>query len=419
MPRYGLIGEKLGHSFSKPIHEALGGYPYELIPLAPDELAPFLKAREFDGLNVTIPYKQAVIPYLDALDDKAREIGAVNTIVREGSRLIGSNTDYDGFRQTLLRFGIHPAGKRCLVLGTGGASRPVCAVLRHLGAQQVRTVSRNPGPGSLSYEEALRETDTALLVNTTPVGMFPDIGRSPISLDGFPRLEAVVDLIYNPLRTDLVLDAAERGLLACGGLYMLVWQAKAAAGLFAPGRNIPSEQADALYGALLRDKQNLVLTGMPMSGKSTVGQQLADRLGREWIDTDTEIERRTGQTIPELFERFTEAGFRRLEQEVIDDVSRQTGRIISTGGGVPLFPQNVRNLRRNGVIVFLDRPLSLLTVGPDRPLARSDAQIAALFQAREPIYRSTCDLTVVNDSTPGDAVRRILSAWEQSGLPSA
>lgn len=414
MPRYGLIGEKLGHSFSKPIHEALGGYQYELLPLAREELDGFLRAKDFAGLNVTIPYKQAVIPYLDELDARARAIGAVNTIVNRAGKLTGCNTDYDGFRQTLLRSGIDPAGKTCLILGNGGACRPAKAVLADLGAGEILVASRRPeDAGLISYAEAEQRPDVELLVNATPVGMFPEVGNCPIRLDCFPRLKAVVDLIYNPLRTELLLEAEARGIPAVNGLYMLVWQAKAAAERFLDAGEIPTERADAVYADLLNQKRNLVLTGMPMSGKSTIGRMLAARLGKRFVDTDAEIERRAGMTIPQIFERFTEAGFRKREQEVIRDLSLENGLILSTGGGAPMFPENVRNLRRNGWIVFLDRPLERLQVGEGRPLTKSPEEVAALFAKREPVYRTACDWSVPNAGTAAEAVERIVTEYDR------
>jgi len=409
MKRYGLIGEKLGHSFSQYIHETLTGEPYTLHPLSREEFPAFMERREFDGLNVTIPYKRDVIPYCQKIDERARRIGAVNTIVNEGGVLTGYNTDYDGFVRLLSENGIEAAGRRALVLGGGGTSRTVRTVLSDLGALEVTVVSRSPGPGEISYEEALLKEDTRLIVNTTPVGMFPKVEGKPVSLAAFPHLEAVADVVYNPLRTRLLQEAESLSLRWAGGLFMLVSQAKAAAELFR-GRSLPEDRTAEVWRSLCRQKRNLVLTGMPVSGKSTVGRMLGRQLSMEFADADERIAERAGMSIPEIFSRQGEEGFRRLEKEVLRELSVQNGLVIATGGGAVLDEENIVNLRLNGTVFFLDRPLSLLTVGKDRPLAKSPEEIAALYERRYPLYCSRCDVRIDNSGTPEEAAARIAEA---------
>lgn len=412
MKRYGLLGEKLSHSFSKPIHEALGGYPYELIPLSREGLDQFLRKKDFAGVNVTIPYKQTVIPYLDELDPAARAIGVVNTIVNRDGRLYGSNTDFAGMRQTLLANRIPVQGKKVLILGSGGTSRTAHAVLEELGAAEIRQVSREPAAGQLSYEQARRAEDIQLIVNTTPVGMFPQTGGLPLELEGFPRLEGVLDVIYNPLRTRLLQQAEKRGIPCAGGLLMLTAQAKFAAEQFL-GRTIPESQLEAVYHRLLQEKTNLVLIGMPASGKTALGSRAAAALGREWVDLDEEIVRFSGKSIPEIFAQEGEAGFRARERRATEEISLRNGIVISTGGGCILDPQNVENLRKNGWLCYNDRPVSLLSAGDGRPLARSREDLAALYQARAPLYQEAADFRLCNDGGEDAALTKLLEAFRE------
>lgn len=407
--RVGLIGEKLGHSFSKPIHEQLTGEEYSLFPLSREEFPRFMERRDFDGINVTIPYKQDVIPFCAMVDQRARRIGAVNTIVNQNGILHGYNTDYDGFAELLAANRMDPAGKRALVLGCGGTSRTVRAVLSDLGAASVRVVSRHPQGDELSYPQALEQKDTQLIVNTTPAGMFPAVEEQPIDLSGFPRLEAVADVIYNPLRTRLLQQAESLGIPCANGLLMLVSQARAAAERFR-GISIPRERGMEVCRALLEDKRNLVLIGMPMSGKSTLGKQLASRLGRKFLDTDEWIVSQEGMGIPEIFQKYGEPGFREREHRAVRELSLKNGLVLATGGGAVLDPENVRNLRMNGLLLFIDRPLELLTVGKGRPLAKSPQEVEALYWQRYPIYQAACDRRIPNDAPPEQVLERLLSA---------
>ena len=403
--RFGLLGEKLGHSFSPEIHRALGGYAYELIELEKDQLGPFLREGAFRGLNVTIPYKQAVIPFLDRLDPLARMVGAVNTIVREpNGSLTGYNTDWAGFQALLARAGLNPRGKKCLVLGSGGAGSMAAACLRAEGASDVRIISRR---GEENYENLTRHRDAALLINATPVGMFPREGKSPVSLDLFPALEGVADLIYHPLRTALLLQAQDRGLPWINGLFMLAEQARKACELFL-GQPVSPEKSAEIAESLSRQTENLVLIGMPGCGKSTAGRLLAQKLAKSFIDTDTEIEKRAGGiSCGNLIREQGEEAFRRLESEVIREAGSATGCVIATGGGAVTRPENRDPLRQNGRLIHLDRPLDTLQTDDSRPLSSSRASLEARYRERAPLYSLWRDTSVGGDSAE-ETVAQIL-----------
>ena len=399
MKQYGCIGKKLTHSFSKEIHAKLADYDYELIELAEEEIAPFFDKKAFAAINVTIPYKQTVIPYLHSVSPVARRIGAVNTIVNRDGKLYGYNTDYYGMKALMERLGIDPAGKKVLILGTGGTSKTARVLAADLGAAEILTVSRRRTEEFINYEEAVRDhTDAQVIINTTPSGMYPNCEDKPIDISCFPRLEGVVDAVYNPLRTNLVLDARQRGIKAEGGLYMLVMQAVVAVEFFLD-TSIPKETADRVFADIYAAKENIVLTGMPGSGKSTVGR-LLDPEGFEFIDTDAEIEKRCGCAIRDLIREKGEAYFRDLETEVIRDVSSHSCRIISTGGGAVLREENVRCLRRNGKLFFLNAELSRLRATDSRPLSDTEEKLKRLYSERMPIYRNTADVTVPDMASP-------------------
>lgn len=408
---YGLIGGRLGHSYSPEIHAAIAPYAYALRELAPEEVGPFLRARQFRGLNVTIPYKQAVIPFLDVVSETARAIGAVNTIVNRGGRLYGDNTDAAGFAALLRHAGVAVRGKKCLVLGTGGTSRTVAYVLRREGAAAAVKVSRGEGDGAnvVSYGEAVaRHHDAAVIVNTTPVGMFPKENAMPIGLEGFlppahGALEGVLDVVYHPLRTRLVLAAQALGIPAEGGLYMLAAQAVAASALFLD-RAMDPALTEAAFRAVRDRKRNLVLVGMPSSGKSTVGRLLAERLGKRFVDTDAAVVAQAGCSIAEVFAAQGEAAFRALERQAVAKVSQDEGVVVATGGGVVLDAANVAALKQNGLVVFLDRPPEELVATPDRPLSTSAEAIRRLYDARLPLYRAAADISVATRGLPPAAV---------------
>ena len=405
---YGCIGEHLPHSFSREIHGEIGGYAYELKELTPEELPAFMTARQFRGINVTIPYKQAVIPFLDEIDKTARAIGAVNTVVSRNGKLTGYNTDLYGLTRLIRRIGLDLTGKKVLVLGTGGTSRTAAYAAQQLGAREIYRVSRTAREGSLSYEDALfRHADAEIILNTTPCGMFPHPAEQPIPLEPFTRLEGVADAIYNPLRSRLVLDARSRGIPAEGGLYMLVAQAVRASELFLD-RIYPESLTDGIYDRILRRKENLVLIGMPGSGKSAVGSVLTRITGKPLADTDQLIVEKAGKSIPDIFMEDGETAFRNLETEIIRELSLQGGQIISTGGGAVLRPENVTLLRQNGRLFWLDRDPDSLVPTDDRPLADTAAKMKQLYQVREPVYRAAADEIIPVSGTPEDTAQNLL-----------
>lgn len=407
--RYGLIGEKLSHSFSKAIHEQLADYQYELIELSPDQLADFMTQKDFTAINVTIPYKQAVIPYLDEIDERAAGIGAVNTIVNKNGRLIGYNTDFDGVKALLDKNGTDVRGKTVLVLGTGGTCKTVTKVLEHLGAGKILPVSRSGKNGAITYSTALGREDVQIVFNTTPCGMYPHVEDEPIDLAAFPRLEAVFDAVYNPIATRLVQQGREMGLPADGGLYMLVTQAVRASELFLDKPAKPNA-TDRVYSNLLCEKRNIILTGMPGSGKSTVGKMLAKNSRKTLVDIDAEIERRAGRAICEIFEEKGEEAFRQMETELCREYGAKTGQIIATGGGTVLRDENVASLRQNGVLFFIDSPLENLQPGGGRPLSKNREALAKRYEERYHRYCSTADIIIRNDKTPCSAARKIREA---------
>lgn len=404
--KYGLIGEKLSHSFSKEIHQQLFDYSYVLKELPKEELAAFLCRREFSAINVTIPYKEAVIPYLDIVDDRARMIGAVNTIVNRDGKLVGYNTDFDGLNALLLHNGIVLKGKKVLILGSGGTSKTAMAVAQYGECACVLRVSRTERDGCITYEQAREyHADARVVINTTPCGMYPNMDESPLNLDDYPQLEAVVDVIYNPLRTKLVLDARAREIPAVGGLYMLIAQAVSAAEHFT-GVTVPQERVEALYRRM-ESQENIVLVGMPASGKSTIGRRLAEWLNRPFVDTDTLIIEKAHKSIPEIFAEVGEGGFRDLESEVIREISGDRGYIIATGGGAVLRRENVMRLRQNGRIYFLDRSPSLLVATADRPLSSTPEALQQRYEERYPIYSTVCDVKINANETVDEVANQI------------
>lgn len=398
--KYGCIGQKLGHSFSRDIHAALGNPAYELCEIAPEDLDAFMKKREFSAINVTIPYKEAVLPYLTETDEGARRIGAVNTVVNRGGNLYGYNTDFYGMRALFRKAGISVAGKKTVILGTGGTSKTAYAVAESLGASAIFRVGRSGREGSLTYEELYAShTDAEILINTTPVGMYPNAGNLPADISRFPHLSGVIDAIYNPLRTALVLEAREHKIPAEGGLFMLVAQGVRASEIFF-GVEYPDGTAEKIFDGMRQKKENIVLVGMPASGKSTVGALLAKKLSRPYADTDLLIEKRAGP-IPEIFAKEGEEKFREIEADVIRrEIAPMTGAVIATGGGSILRHENVKNLLQNGRIYFLNRPLSLLTPTSDRPLSRDRESMEKRYAERLFLYRAVADREIDASGTP-------------------
>jgi len=399
MTKYGCIGKKLTHSFSKDIHAYLADYEYELIELSENEIQPFFENKDFTAVNVTIPYKETVIPYLDFVSDIANRIGAVNTVVNRGGKLYGYNTDYYGMKALVERVGIDLSGKKVLVLGTGGTSKTARVLSSDMGARGVLSVSRKKSENSITYDEAVSlHSDADVIINTTPSGMYPDCASKPIDIAPFEKLSGVIDAVYNPLRTNLVIDAEMRGIKAEGGLFMLVMQAVVAVEKFLD-TDISKELADSVFASVLASKENIVLIGMPGSGKSTVGK-LIDIDGFEFFDTDDQIEKRCGCSIKELIESKGEMYFRDLESEVIRDLAKENRRIIATGGGAVLRQENVRVLRQNGRIFFIDAPLSRLNATSDRPLSNTEDKLKKLYNERIDIYKAAADVTVPDHDSP-------------------
>ncbi len=393
--KYGLIGEKLTHSFSKELHGLIGCYDYSLIELAENELEKFLISKDFCGINVTIPYKQSVIPFLDYIDDNAKNIGAVNTVVNKNGDLYGYNTDFLGMRFLIENaYGASLSNKKVLILGSGGTSKTAFAVAKSLGATDVYVVSRKPVCNEISYEDAIKEHFNAqVLINTTPVGMYPNVDNCAIDLSLFNNLELVVDAIYNPLNTKLVLDAKKMGIKATGGLLMFAAQAVYAYGLFFD-KTIDENQIIDVYKKLKSQKQNIALIGMPASGKTTIGKILAKKLSYRFVDTDQLIVEKAGMPITEIFKKYSEDYFRDIESQVIAEISLKNGVVISTGGGAVLKEENIFNLKRNSKIFFLDRELSELLPTNDRPLANNIEKIKKLYEQRIVIYKSSADYIV-------------------------
>ena len=398
----GLLGEKLGHSYSPQIHRLLGSYDYQLFEKQPDQLKDFLKNGDFHGLNVTIPYKKAVIPFLSSLSPVAEKLGAVNTVVRrEDGSLIGHNTDYFGFRTMVEASGQQLAGKKALILGSGGASNTAVTVMKELGCEVV-VISRS---GENNYSNLERHSDAAIVVNCTPVGMYPNVDASPISLAHFPVLEGVLDLIFNPARTRLLQEAEDRGIVAMNGLLMLVAQAKESAEWFT-GNLIPSDLIGNIHQKLQKQMENIILIGMPGSGKSQIAAVLSQRTGRKVFDSDAEIVAAAGKSIPQIFQQDGEEAFRTLETQALAQLGKQSGIIIATGGGCITRQENYPLLHQNGRILWLKREIELLPT-QGRPISQT-RDLNELYQARRPLYEAFADEIIDNTGTVAEAAEKIL-----------
>ncbi|MBQ9832790.1 MAG: shikimate kinase [Clostridia bacterium] len=406
---YGLIGKKLGHSYSVPIHKYMGNSNYSLFELEKDELASFLHRDDLGGINITIPYKIDVMPFCDCISEEALKIGSVNTIVQRNGKLFGYNTDKYGFCLMIKHAGIDMNGKKVLVLGSGGASRTACYCAKELGASKVVVISRS---GENNYGNLHKHRDAQIIVNTTPVGMYPDNASSPLSLKDFPNCTGVADVIYNPLRTALMAEAESLNIKTAGGLLMLTAQAKQAEELFFDTA-IDDSVCLNCASELLRNSQNIVLIGMPGSGKSAVGNALALLTGREAIETDALIEEQSGKSIPEIFRDNGEAVFRRIEAEVIANAAKQSGKIIMTGGGAVTTPANYLPLHQNGRIYEVMRDIdSLATDG--RPLSKDIDTLKEMYKTRRPMYDAFRDAFVENSGTPLDTAKMIWSDFNEN-----
>ena len=401
----GLLGRKLGHSYSPQIHAYLGDYTYELFEREPEEVETFLKNGDFSSINVTIPYKKAVMPYC-RLTETARRMGSVNTILRQpDGTLLGHNTDYFGFASLVQRSGLCVSGKKCLVLGSGGASVTAVAVLKELGARAI-VISRK---GEDNYQNLHRHADAAVICNCTPVGMYPGNGTSPIDLDLFPKLEGVLDVIYNPARTQLLLDAESRGLVAENGLWMLIAQAKEASEWF-QGKKLPDTLIQTVYDKLRLQMENLILIGMPGCGKTTVGKLLADKFGKTFVDADEELVKTYGTDIPAIFAAEGEAGFREKETAVLEVLGKGSGLVIATGGGCVTRDRNYPLLHQNGKVFWLQRDLDQLPTD-GRPLSQK-TKLEDMYRSRKSLYERFADFSIGNHDAPEAAVAEILAKLE-------
>ena len=405
--KYGCIGEHLGHSFSREIHGRLSDYEYELCEVAREKLSDFARAGDFIAINVTIPYKEMILPYIYELDEGARLIGAVNTVVNRGGRLYGYNTDFYGMTELIKHADIGIKGKKVAILGTGGTAKTAFAVVSALGAIEIIKVSRTARDGVCDYEALYAEhRDVEVIINTTPVGMYRDFDGIPVDVAQFSKLSGVIDAVYNPLRTRLVSEARARGIKAEGGLYMLVAQAVRASEIFLD-KTYPAGTTDRVYREMMEDKENIVLVGMPAAGKTTVARIISNDTWREVIDTDERLVAMVGESIPDIFKNEGEAKFREYEAEIVRSVSQDTGKIISTGGGAILNPRNIEWLKRNGKIYFIDRSLQKLLPTADRPLSSTREQIEKRYSERYDKYLSCADVRVDGDGSAEEVAELI------------
>ncbi len=397
--KYGCIGEKLGHSFSKEIHGLIADYEYELRELASEAVGSFMKEKNFIAINVTIPYKERVIPYLDYIDDAAKLIGSVNTVVNRNGKLYGYNTDFYGMTRLINKCGVELSGKKVLILGSGGTSKTAFAVANSMGSGSVIRVSRERKDGAVNYSDMYEShTDADVIINTTPVGMYPNTSGRSVDVSCFPSLRGYIDAVYNPLRPTAVLEAIKLGIPAEGGLYMLVAQAARAAEIFLDV-TLSEDTVDQAFNKVMSSKENIVLIGMPSSGKSTVGNLIANALGRKFLDTDEIIRELAGSSIPKIFATRGEAYFRDLESEAVKIASKETKLVIATGGGCVLRNENVDELKKNGRVFFLDRSPDKLIATSDRPLSSDREALLKLYKDRYEIYCSACDVRINGDES--------------------
>lgn len=406
---YGLIGEKLGHSYSKLIQEKLlENYTYEIHPIEKENLDAFMKAKEFKAINVTIPYKQDVVPYLDELDDASKKIGAVNTIVNDNGKLTGHNTDYYGFNYMLEHHNIEIKGKKVLVMGNGGASKAIQAVIKDHQAKEMLVVDIILSEGVISIDEVYENhTDVDVIVNTTPLGMYPKVAGCCVDMDKFNNLKACVDVVYNPFATEFALQAQAKGVKAVTGLEMLVAQAKYALEFF-KNISIDDSEIDRIYKEILQTTTNIVLIGMPNGGKSAVGEIIAKACDKEFIDTDKLIEEKTSMSVSEFYARNGEKEFRKVESEVIKEICTKTNVVISCGGGVAMDNENIHDLKRNGFIIYVDRDLDKITT----PRFLENESLSYLYDERKPVYEEVNDAKIENNTTLEHAANEVIRAYK-------
>ena len=416
--KYGLIGEHLGHSFSKQIQtriaeiENVKDYDYQLVELNKEEFKEFMKEKDFKGINVTIPYKKDVIPYLDEMDESAKAIGAVNTIINVDGKLKGFNTDFGGFLYMVKAHNVHMEGKKVLIIGNGGACAAVKAVCEHENANDIVIVSRSANRGAISYDEMYTShLDADIIVNTSPVGMYPNIMNAPVDVSWFHKLECVLDVVYNPILTRLCFEAQEADIKRVVGLEMLIAQAKYTFEIF-ENMSFDDSIIDEIKKEMLKDRCNIVLIGMPSAGKTTIGKMLEEKLGKEFIDLDDMIIVKAGKSIPEIFQESGEAGFRAIETEVAIEASKMNNKIIATGGGVIKHKVNMDFLRLNGITIFIDRDIDkLISSDPNRPLSSSKQALQQMYKERYPLYQKYAAYIAVNNANIEETVDDIVNTY--------
>ncbi|WP_270491316.1 shikimate kinase [Holdemanella porci] len=416
--KYGLIGEHLGHSFSKQIQtriaeiENVKDYDYQLVELDKEEFKEFMEKKDFKGINVTIPYKKDVIPYLDEMDESAKAIGAVNTIINVDGKLKGYNTDFGGFLYMVKAHNVHMEGKKVLIIGNGGACAAVKAVCKHENAKDIVIVSRSANRGAIGYDEMYTShLDADIVVNTSPVGMFPNIVNAPIDVSWFHKLECVLDVVYNPILTRLCFEAQEADIKRVIGLEMLIAQAKYTFEIF-ENMSFDDSIIDEIKKEMLKDRCNIVLIGMPSAGKTTIGKMLEEKLGKEFFDLDDMIIAKAGKSIPEIFQESGEAGFRAIETEVAIEASKMNNKIIATGGGVVKHKVNMDFLRLNGITIFIDRDIDkLISSDPNRPLSSSKQALQQMYKERYPLYQKYAAYIAVNNANIEETVDDIVNAY--------
>lgn len=404
--RYGLLGERLGHSYSPPIHNALGNYDYSLVELPPSEVEEFMLKHNFDGINVTIPYKQTVMPFLDHISDRAKKIGSVNTVINKNGKLYGDNTDYYGFLYMANSVGISFKNKKVIILGGGGTSLTAQAVTRDEGAREIVVISRS---GKDNYENLHLHKDAEIIVNCTPVGMFPNIEDKPISLEYFENCVGVIDVIYNPQRSALLIEAKKRGIAYVNGMSMLVAQAKLAHELFFD-LVVDDGKIERIKNKIEFEKKNIIFVGMPGSGKSTLSQLLAKELGREAVDTDEMVVENEGRAIPDIFATEGEEYFRKAEAQAVKRACRMQGKVIATGGGAVLSACNRREMLHNSLVIWLKRPLSQLPCD-GRPLSSpNNDRMRRMYEIRMPLYQEVCDAAIDVLPDPASNIKAIIAS---------
>ena len=416
--KYGLIGEHLGHSFSKQIQtriaeiENVKDYDYQLVELDKEEFKEFMEKKDFKGINVTIPYKKDVIPYLDEMDESAKAIGAVNTIINVDGKLKGYNTDFGGFLYMVKAHNVHMEGKKVLIIGNGGACAAVKAVCKHENAKDIVIVSRSANRGAISYDEMYTShLDADIVVNTSPVGMFPNIVNAPIDVSWFHKLECVLDVVYIPILTRLCFEAQEADIKRVIGLEMLIAQAKYTFEIF-ENMSFDDSIIDEIKKEMLKDRCNIVLIGMPSAGKTTIGKMLEEKLGKEFFDLDDMIIAKAAKSIPEIFQESGETGFRAIETEVAIEASKMNNKIIATGGGVVKHKVNMDFLRLNGITIFIDRDIDkLISSDPNRPLSSSKQALQQMYKERYPLYQKYATYVAVNNANIDETVDDIVNAY--------